>query len=179
VFDPTPTLDIAWSSEALRNDLQTAVSPSSRLLRWYRDVEVQGVSVIIIIFGLVFLYAGVNGLREARAHFNRGQQTDAVIVELGDTYTSNTDGPRKKAYYAIYAYRDDAGNEHRIRGGHTSTSKGSFPIGKRKTVYYNPDFPMEVRDTPLKEFSGLIFALVAGVAMVAFGVAAIALDWNL
>ncbi len=136
-------------------------------------------SVVIIVFGLVFVYAGANGLREARAHFKRGQMTDAVIVELRDTTITNTDNRTVKAYQAIYAYRDDDGNEHRIRGRRKSTRESAFTIGERKTVYFNPDSPMEVLDTPLKEFSGLTFALVAGICMVAFGVAALVLDWNL
>ncbi|TXS93050.1 DUF3592 domain-containing protein [Parahaliea maris] len=136
-------------------------------------------SVIIIVFGLVFVYTGVNGLREARMHFNRGQKTEAVIVELQDTTITGTDTRTVKAYQAIYAYRDDDGNEHRIEGRRKSTRESAFPIGQRKTVYFNPDSPTEVFDTPLKEFSGLTFALIAGVCMVAFGVAALVLDWEL
>ncbi len=136
-------------------------------------------AVVIILLGLVFVYSGVNGLREAREHFRRGQKTDALIVELEDTSITGTDGRTVKAFQAIYAYRDDAGKEHRVRGRRKSTRESAFSIGGRKTVYFNPDFPAEVLDTPLKEFSGLAFALVAGVSMVAFGVAALILDWNL
>lgn len=136
-------------------------------------------AVIIILFGLVFVYSGLNGLREAREHFKRGQRTDAVIVELEDTSITGTDARTVKAYQAIYAYVDDDGKEHRIRGRRKSTRRSAFSIGGRKTVYFNPDFPTEVLDTPLKEFSGLAFALVAGVCMVGFGVAAFLLDWNL
>jgi hypothetical protein len=134
-------------------------------------------SIILIVLGLVFLWAGVNGWRESREHFKRGQKTEAVIVALEDTWIETTENTQ--GYRAIYAYRDNDGNEHQIRGNRKSTRKGAFPIGARKTVFFTPDRPMEVQDSPAKVFSGLTFALVAGAGMVAFGIAALVLDWDL
>ncbi len=137
-------------------------------------------SIIIILFGLVFLWAGVINWRESREHFRRGQKTEAVIVALEDTYIQNTESLQSaKAYRAVYAYTDNDGNEHRMPGRRKSTRKGAFKIGARKIVYFDPDFPMQALDTPTKVFSSLTFALVAGVAMVVFGIAALVLDWDL
>ncbi|MEM1229358.1 MAG: DUF3592 domain-containing protein [Pseudomonadota bacterium] len=135
-------------------------------------------SIILIVFGLIFVYAGVQGWRESREHFGNAHKTEASIVAVRET-TIQTDGGWHKAYQAIYAYRDKDDNEHRLRGRHTSTRKGAFPIGTSKTVYYNPDSPEEVQDTPAKEFSGLIIAIVAGVGMLAFGAAALFFGWSL
>ena len=134
-------------------------------------------SIILIVLGLVFLWAGVNGWRESREHFKHGQKTEAVIVALEDTWIETTENTQ--GYRAIYAYRDNDGNEHQMRGSRKSTRKGAFPIGARKTVFFNPDRPMEVQDSPAKVFSGLTFALVAGAGMVAFGIAALVLGWDL
>ncbi len=137
-------------------------------------------SIILIILGLVFLGAGVNGWRESREHFKRGQKTEAVIVALEDTYIESLDNKKSvKGYRAVYAYRDNDGNEHRMPGSRKSTSKSAFPIGARKTVFFNADRPMEVQDSPAKVFSGLAFAVVAGACLVAVGIAALLLDWDL
>ena len=135
-------------------------------------------SIILIVFGLIFVYAGVKGCRESREHFGRAQKTEAAIVAVRET-TIQTDGRWRKAYQAIYAYRDEDGNEHKMRGRRTSTREGTFPIGARKTIYYNPDSPMEVKGSPAIELSGQIFAVIAGVGMLAFGIAAWLFDWNL
>ena len=136
-------------------------------------------SFILIFFGLIFLWAGANGWRESREHFRRGKKTDAVIVALEDTYLESSNGRSVKGYRAVYAYRDNDGNEHRMPGSRKSTRKGAFRIGARKTVFFNPDSPMEVQDSPAKVFSGLAFAVVAGACMAAFGIAALVLDWDL
>ena len=144
------------------------------------DVDTPSMSFVLIILGLVFIGACVNGLRESREHFKRGQKTEAVIVALEETTTQSTEsGKWSKAYYAVYAYRDNDGNEHRMRGSRVSTTKGTFTIGAPKTVFFNPDRPMEVQDSPAKVFSGLTVGLIAGVGMVAFGIAALVLDWDL
>lgn len=135
-------------------------------------------SFIIILFGAVILWSGVNGWRESREHFQRGQKTEAVIVALKEEMIHGTDTP-KQGYRAVYAYRDADGNEHQTLGRHASTRRGAFPIGKRKTVFYNPDSPDEVQDTPMAVFSGLSVSIVAGAGMVAFGIAALLLDWDL
>ena len=135
-------------------------------------------SVFLIVFGLFFCWVGVNNWRESREHFTRGKKTEAAIVAVEETGIWGDHG-WKKAYQAIYAYRDEDGNEHRMRGRRKSTRKGSFPIGERKTVFYNPDDPREVEDSPSAVFSGLTVVLIAGVGLVAFGTAAFLLDWDL
>ncbi len=145
-------------------------------------MEAPSESIILIVFGLVFLWAGVNGWRESREHFKRGQKTEAVIVALENTHLQGTDNTKPvKGYRAIYAYRDEDGNAHQMPGSGKSTRKGAFPIGARKTVFFNPDRPIEVQDSPARVFSSLTFALVAGAGagMIAFGIADLVLDWDL
>lgn len=137
-------------------------------------------SIVLIVFGVFFLLAGVNNWRDSREHFKRGQKTEASIVGLRETTIQDSETLKwVKAYQAIYAYLDNDGNEHRLRGNRISTTKNSFTIGARKTVYFNPENPIEVYDTPVKVFSGLTFALVAGAGMILFGIAALVLDWDL
>jgi len=135
-------------------------------------------SIILILFGIVFIWAGVKNWRDSREHFEHAVRTDAVVVEIEDI-TWNSDGKTLRGYRAIYAYHDTDGNEHRMRGRSKSTRKGAFTIGARKTVFVDPDFPAKALDTPAKEYASLIFALVAGVGMLGFGIAAWVLDWNL
>ncbi|MEM1155061.1 MAG: DUF3592 domain-containing protein [Pseudomonadota bacterium] len=135
-------------------------------------------SVIIILFGAIILFAGVNSWRESREHFRRGQKTEAVIVALREVTIHSGSRP-SQGYQAVYAYRDSDGNEHQTLGSRASTRKGAFPIGKRKTVVFNPDYPEEVQDTPVAVFLGLTVSIVAGAGMVAFGIAAFLLDWDL
>lgn len=136
-------------------------------------------ALILIIFGLIFLWAGVNGWRESREHYDNAQKTVATVVGLKDTYTEPGQGKVVKAYVAIYAYQDNDGNEHRMEGRRKSTRKSSITIGKQKYVYFNPNNPMEVKESQVAVFSGLIFAFIAGASMVGFGVAALVLDWKL
>jgi hypothetical protein len=60
-----------------------------------------------------------------------------------------------------------------------SRQEKCFSNRRAKDLFFNPDRPMEVQDSPAKVFSGLTFALVAGAGMVAFGIAALVLDWDL
>ncbi len=136
-------------------------------------------SIILIVLGLIIFWGGMNSWRESRELFSRGQKTEAVIVAVEETTIFGSEAYSKKGYRAVYAYRDKDGNEHRMRGSRASTRKGAFPIGQRKTVFYNPDFPLEVQDTPAKVFSGLTVAIVVGAGMVAFGITALLLDWDL
>jgi hypothetical protein len=134
---------------------------------------------ILIVFGLIFLWAGVNGWRESREHYDNAQKTVATVVGHRDTYTEPGEGKVVKAYVAIYAYQDNDGNEHRMEGRRKSTRKSSLKIGTQKYVYFNPDNPTEVKDMQVTVFSSLIFAFIAGAGMVGFGVAALLLDWDL
>ena len=62
-------------------------------------------------------------------------------------------------------------------GSRATTRKGAFPIGRRKTRFHSADSSMEVQDAPAMVFAGLTVAMV-GAGMVAFGVAALMLDWG-
>ncbi len=129
-------------------------------------------------FGLICLFLGITSLRQAREHYAKGQKADAVVVDIEEiSWYPGGSGPQAHGFRAVYSYRDQAGNEHRLPGGTKSTSKAGFTLGEHKTIVYDPDSPTEVLDESSKVYASGAFYLVMAVAMIVVGILGFLNNW--
>ena len=135
-------------------------------------------SFILVGFGLICAFAGIQSLRRSHEILTSGQKTDAVVVAI--ERASFTERSQAKGWRAIYSYKDQHGREHRYPGGRISTSKTSFKLGERLPVVFDPGSPNEVVEAgSLKIYAGSALYLLFASAMIAVGVAAYIYDWAL
>ena len=133
-------------------------------------------SVVLIGFGLICLWLGVASGRKSREFYKRGQEVEAVVVEIKEVTWYGTDGMQTKGFRPIYGYQDSTGKECRTPGNSRSTLKSQFSLGERKTVVVNPDFPSEVLDEESKVNTALRIYVAGALVMIAAGIAMFVYD---
>jgi hypothetical protein len=126
-------------------------------------------NAILLVFGLIMLWAGWQTVKEQRRLMNEGRETEARVVEIKEFLKEG-----QLAYMPIWAFRDEAGVEHRLpRVGwsETTTSRTRFKIGDTKRVVYDPESPDKVHGVGARQYSGIVIYLVVSVGLIGYVVA--------
>lgn len=125
--------------------------------------------LLLLIFGLLCFFVAVASLRKARGIYARGVKREAVVVAIEEISFAGTNTRMVNGFHAIYSYRDENGEEHRLPGNRKSTSRDDFNLGERKTVIFDPEVPSEALDEPSKVYSTSVVYLVGSIALIGVG----------